>query len=100
VSERHELKGRLAEMKIAELLCEYPDSGAVLFSHFGASCFNCPASKEETVGLGVRVHSADPETFYHDLMERISASPGAHGSLPQENSIPHEEPSGDLEKAD
>ena len=69
-----ELKVKLAEMEIAQLLSTFPESRAVLFNHFGASCFECPASNEETVALGVSVHSADSECFFNDLIKVIHGS--------------------------
>ncbi len=78
MNEGQEPRERLLAMRIAQLITEYPQSRAVLFSHFGASCFDCPASQEETIALGVRVHSADMETFYNDLLKKI-AIPAAQG---------------------
>jgi len=85
VSKEQDLRHSLAEMKIAQLISAYPQTRPVLFSHFGASCFDCPASTEETTDLGVRVHSADAESFYNELMERISISSGTPNPREQES---------------
>lgn len=69
---------RFTKMSIAELLTQYPQTREVFFSHFGASCFNCPGAHEETVEMGVRVHSADREVFFNDLMKAILATPPEH----------------------
>lgn len=72
--DEEKMKEKLAEMRISQLISEFPASKAVLFNHFGASCFDCPASKEETVALGVRVHSADSECFFNELIRVTHAS--------------------------
>ncbi len=60
----------LRRMTLAELLERFPQAKAVLHTHFGASCFECPAVSEETVELGARVHRVEEE-FYRDLLEAI-----------------------------
>lgn len=66
---------QLAEMRISDLLKTFPEAAEVLYNHFGASCFNCPAVSLEKVEIGVVVHQADADSLYRDLMKKISAVP-------------------------
>jgi hypothetical protein len=65
------LKRDIAHLSIAEVLARYPQSHGVIFNHFGASCFECPAKAEETLALGIRVHQTDEEPFYADLLAAL-----------------------------
>jgi hypothetical protein len=65
----------LAATRIRDLLDRHPKSRAVLFEHFGGSCFECPAASEETVDQGIRVHRTDNDAFYADLLKAIRDSP-------------------------
>ena len=60
-------KSRIGGLKVAELLEQFPESQAIVFNHFGASCFECPGKTEETVDLAIRVHESLAEEFYRDL---------------------------------
>ena len=66
-----EFTARMAAIRIDELIRRFPQSKPVLFNHFGASCFECPASSDENVGFGVRVHDSLQEEFYSDLAEAL-----------------------------
>jgi len=70
----------VSTLTVKELLQSRPASAAVLYNHFGASCFECPAAVEETVDFAVRVHEAVPEDFYRDLADALE-KPAAAGSV-------------------
>lgn len=58
-------------MKVEELLNRFPDSKPVVYNHFGASCFECPAVAEEDVQLAILVHDSLEEDFYRDLAQTL-----------------------------
>jgi len=66
-----QFRERIGGLKVSELMERHPESQAVLFNHFGASCFECPAVAEETVDLALRVHHSLEDEFYQDLREVI-----------------------------
>jgi hypothetical protein len=64
---------QLETMRIKDLLDAFPETAAVLYNHFGASCFGCPAVQKERLETGVLVHQADADHFYRDVMEEIQS---------------------------
>ncbi len=68
---RSDFKARFGSMKVEELMNRFPASKSVLYNHFGASCFECPAASEEIVAFAIRVHDSQEEQFYTDLAETL-----------------------------
>lgn len=65
------LRERLDGLPISRVLADHPGAEPVLYRHLGASCFDCPGRFEETLDLGIRLHEADPDSFYEDLEKAI-----------------------------
>jgi hypothetical protein len=83
MSNPESLRDWLLQVTIAEVLRLYPESRPVLFDHFGASCFNCPAVTEESLELGIAVHRVDQTVFLDDLIHAILRSHRDQDSTPQ-----------------
>ena len=59
------------EMKIGEVLEKYPEAREVFQKHFGEGCFNCSASRMETISFGALMHNKDANALVQELNERI-----------------------------
>jgi len=66
-----DFKNRIGTLKVDELMKRFPETKPALYNHFGASCFECPASSEEEVALAIRVHDSLEVEFYKDLAETL-----------------------------
>lgn len=54
------------EMKIADVLKNYPSSKAV-FARYIPACVKCGGASAETVERGARMHGIDPDLLVQDL---------------------------------
>ncbi len=59
------------EMKIGEVLEKYPEAREVFQRHFGEGCFNCTASRQETISFGALMHNKDVNVIVKDLNAKI-----------------------------
>ena len=66
-----EFRSRIGSTIVADLMRQFPDSKPVLYNHFGASCFECPAVTAETIAFAIRVHDSLEDEFYADLAESL-----------------------------
>lgn len=54
------------DMKIGELLAQYPEK-AVILGSAGMGCLGCPASQAETIEEACQVHGIDVEELLAEL---------------------------------
>ncbi len=59
------------EMNIGEVLEMYPESREVFQKHFGKGCFNCPASRMESISFGALMHNRDANTIVREINKII-----------------------------
>jgi len=62
-----------AEMKIGDVLKQYPDSLKVFLSH-GLMCVGCAVARFENIGQGATAHGIDIDALIKDLNEAVSAA--------------------------
>jgi len=62
-----------AEMKIGDVLKEYPDSLKVFLSH-GLMCVGCAVARFENIGQGAAAHGIDIDALIKDLNEVASSA--------------------------
>jgi hybrid cluster-associated redox disulfide protein len=59
------------EMNIGEVIERYPESREVFQRHFGKGCFNCPASRMESISFGALMHNRDANAIVKELNAMI-----------------------------
>jgi hybrid cluster-associated redox disulfide protein len=59
------------EMNIGEVIERYPESREVFQKHFGEGCFNCPASRMESISFGALMHNRDASAIVKELNAMI-----------------------------
>lgn len=55
------------EMNIGEVIEKYPESREVFQKHFGKECFNCPASRMESISFGALMHNRDANAIVKEI---------------------------------
>jgi hybrid cluster-associated redox disulfide protein len=55
------------EMNIGEVIELYPESREVFQKHFGKGCFNCLASRMESISFGALMHNRDANAIVREL---------------------------------